>query len=128
MRILLVEDDLDQVLLEKLAISKAYPEAKIVVAINGATALNIFKNDGIFDLVISDLNLPIMNGKDLLLEIDRIDLLCPLVMISSQSEDTPEAQEVIRNGISFMRKPLGFEELKGLMQSILQKPCLKKSV
>ena len=83
MKILIVEDDV--LLRENFSILLKSEEFQLKFAENGAEALDTIKNES-FDLVILDLCLPDIDGKDVLVEIRKVfgDTNLP-VMISQQS-------------------------------------------
>ncbi|MFW6366665.1 MAG: PAS domain S-box protein, partial [Spirochaetota bacterium] len=62
-RILVVEDDMMNMLVVKTLVSRAIPGIHIVEALNGKEALEHFEN-GHFDLVLLDLHMPVMGGKE----------------------------------------------------------------
>lgn len=112
-RILLVEDDIQT--LEKLhkMLNKVY--ANVVVAENGSEALVKFKDyyskDKYFDLIISDLNMPKINGIELLEHIRIIDEFIPFIFLTAHLElDT--LLKVVKLDINdYLTKPISITEL-----------------
>jgi CheY-like chemotaxis protein len=84
--ILLVDDDpyLGYIMSEMLG-SLGY---KVISTISGLEALTLFKeNPSSFDLVISDMNMPGMNGDELALQLMDIRKDMPIIICSGNSDD-----------------------------------------
>jgi len=93
---------------------------EIAEAANGADALEqLAKRD--FDLVISDYNMPEINGRELVEHIraDSNQTGIPVLMITSEQNEANLA--AIENaGVSALcNKPLAFEGLRGLIQRLI---------
>jgi len=74
-------------------------------AVDGIEALELFKN-GSFDLIITDINMPKLNGIGLTKEIKSIDNQIPIIVISAHNE-TNYFVELITLGVDgFLIKPL----------------------
>ena len=75
-----------------------------VEAEDGEEALAKFQAAG-FDLVISDLNMPKMNGLELVKKIRSMDFAVPILMVTV-NDDKLSASEAIRAGVTdYMVKP-----------------------
>jgi len=61
-RVLIVDDDRLQLLIHRRKLLNVLPAADIVEARNGAQALEAIQHDGPFDAVLTDLNMPVMDG------------------------------------------------------------------
>ncbi len=119
-KVLYVEDD-ETVLLK---VSKMFQEIfKLVdTAKNGLEGLAQYnayfeKNNEHYDIVISDINMPKMNGIELSQEIRKISPMQEIFIISAHNESNV-LQELINIGVStFIHKPIKFDEL---LKSILK--------
>lgn len=72
----------------------------VLVACNGAEALNIFKNNKV-DVIITDLQMPVMDGMELAKHIREIDNT-PIVVVSAfndESHQVPEANRMLTKPI-----------------------------
>eukprot|EP01029_Cantina_marsupialis_P003613 TRINITY_DN13523_c0_g1_i1.p1 TRINITY_DN13523_c0_g1~~TRINITY_DN13523_c0_g1_i1.p1 ORF type:complete len:122 (-),score=18.39 TRINITY_DN13523_c0_g1_i1:72-437(-) len=87
-RILLVEDDHHTQLKLLKILSRYYDD--VIVAKNGEEALRIFREFYIrrkpFDLVVSDINMPMMDGINLLENVRQVDELLPFIFVTAQLE------------------------------------------
>jgi DNA-binding response OmpR family regulator len=121
MQILLIEDDLDDIeLLQDVMAGTAHD---LHIANDGDAAVELIKSGTIApDIIILDLNLPKIHGREVLLEIKSFDAYrnIPLVILttSSATEDITYAYE---NGANkYLIKPHTAEELKGIVKTIFQ--------
>lgn len=111
MKILIVEDDV--LLRENFSILLKSEEFQLKFAENGAEALDTIKNES-FDLVILDLCLPDIDGKDVLVEIRKVfgDTNLP-VMISTAVHNENLIMELLELGANdFILKPFDQTTLK----------------
>lgn len=94
------------------------PDYSVVEAGNAREALHEIKQQP-FDLVIADIDLPGMNGIELLKEIKQLNKDTPVLMLSVYPEDQV-AVRVLRAGASgFLSKETAPEQLVGAMKKIL---------
>lgn len=116
--ILIVEDDPSVRQAVKNALSHA--GYTILEAINGVDALELFKqhNERI-QLVITDLKMPQMNGRDLSLLISKIRSTVHILYISGYSTDVIPDPGVLHEGINFLAKPFTGNVLLNTVRQIL---------
>jgi DNA-binding response OmpR family regulator len=121
MQIFLIEDDLDDI--ELLQDALAGISHDLHIANDGDAAMDLIKSGSIVpDIIILDLNLPKIHGREVLLEIKSFDAYrhIPLVVLttSSANEDITYAYE---NGANkYLIKPHTGDELKEIVKAILQ--------
>jgi CheY-like chemotaxis protein len=127
--ILLVEDSADDVELARRAFGKSHIASTIVVARDGAEALEYLFATGAYagrdarilpEVVLLDLKLPRIDGLEVLgrIRADERTRRIPVVILTSSNE----AQDVIRGynlgANSFVRKPVGFAQFLEAAQQI----------
>ena len=126
-RILLVEDNLDDIILTKRALQQALIESEIIIARNGIEAveyLNGLRNDEFHnkkpDLVLLDLKMTDMNGHEFLEKIKRIDRfkLIPIVILSSSGEASDIRKSYQLGANSYIQKPVEFERFVETVQTL----------
>ncbi len=94
---------------------------KQFVAENGAQGLDLFKqNESEIDLIITDVNMPIMNGLEMIREIKKINPHIPIIVATAFS-NTEYLLEAIDIGVDkYVLKPIDMKKLLQLMsQSLL---------
>ncbi len=105
MKVLLVDDSGTMRKIQKRCFLKlGIPEGDILEAENGQTALQLFETTR-FSLVLTDWNMPVMDGITLLKEIRKRNTEVPVVMVTTESEKR-RVLEAIREGVSdYLVKP-----------------------
>lgn len=88
MKILIVDDSDTSILLHEICVRKVLPEAIQFIAINGEAGLNIFKENQDINIVISDYEMPKMNGIEMISEIRKLKSNIIGICISSKNMDT----------------------------------------
>ena len=83
-RILFVEDETDLVTIISDTLNKL--KANFETAENGQIALEKFKEHNDFDLIVTDINMPIMNGLELIKNIRELDKDIPVIIMSAHTE------------------------------------------
>lgn len=97
----------------------------ITIAKDGKEGLEKFKKNKI-DLIITDINMPNMNGLEMISEIKKIDELITILVLSAHNE-TKYFLESIKLGIDgFMLKPLDIESLLSSLDRVSSNINLKK--
>ncbi len=94
---------------------------KQLVAENGAEGLELFKqNESEIDIIITDVNMPIMNGLEMIREIKKINPNIPIIVATAFS-NTEYLLEAIDIGVDkYVLKPIDMKKLLQLMsQSLL---------
>ncbi|NPA10733.1 MAG: response regulator [Epsilonproteobacteria bacterium] len=77
------------------------------MASNGFEALEMFKSKD-YDLVISDINMPKMNGIELFKEIRKLNKKIPLILISAYEKDIIDNAHL--NISAYISKPIDIDE------------------
>ncbi|RXJ90352.1 diguanylate cyclase [Arcobacter sp. CECT 8983] len=94
---------------------------KQLVAENGAQGLELFKeHESEIDIIITDVNMPIMNGLEMIREIKKINPNIPIIVATAFS-NTEYLLEAIDIGVDkYVLKPIDMKKLLQLMsQSLL---------
>jgi PAS domain S-box-containing protein len=97
---------------------------KLDTASNGKEGLELFKKNS-YDIVITDVNMPVMDGFEMLKEIKNLNKNVFTLIITAFNE-TEYFLEAIKIGIdAFILKPINFEQLKSALEKIVKNYRLK---
>ncbi|MFH1841948.1 MAG: response regulator [bacterium] len=97
-----------------------WPEAEYAEAANGREALQLLKQ-GTTDLLLTDLNMPTMDGRELVRRVTASPKLIgmPVVVITSSGNEARK-QELIRLGANaVLRKPINPMKIAECLEGIL---------
>ena len=84
-------------------------------ATNGKEAIDLYEKER-FDLILTDLNMPMMSGVELIKRVKELNPLQLIVILTAY--DNKEHREFCESyqGITFFPKPIDFEELRGVLK------------
>ena len=83
----------------------------VVQAEDGSKAVELFQ-PGVFDLVLTDWNMPGKTGLEVIQEIRKVDANVPVIMITTES-DKARVMQAIQSGVSdFVVKPFDSKVLR----------------
>lgn len=118
--ILVVEDDIHIGRLIGLTMPSLGTPYRFTSVISAAQALEIWKKDP-FDMLLTDYNLPGMNGLQLIDELKKFGFQNPVVMFTAYA--TPQLErEARKRGVSaFLNKPFAMDDLIDTIRSLLIK-------
>ncbi len=94
---------------------------RVSLAGNGAEALEVLRQAGCdVDLIVSDLNMPDVDGSELIQELQAIGCTSPLVIVSAAPQALVSATAVMAkafglNVLGFLSKPVRFARLTELL-------------
>jgi len=84
---------------------------EVVVADNGKEGLEKFKNDT-FDLIITDLSMPVMSGTEMIMAIREINKDIPIIITTAYGSQNLEVQELAKvNMTDYVMKPVDVMKL-----------------
>ncbi len=126
MELLLVEDNEDDVELTRLGFEKAKLILHLHRVENGEQAMAFLRKQGQYagaptpDLILLDMNLPVMNGHEVLAEIVADDQLrhLPVVVLTTSSADEDILAMYTLRCSSYIVKPVDFRQFMRVIQSI----------
>ena len=95
----------------------------VLTASNGQEALKILF-DKRTDVVVTDVRMPIMDGPELIYEMERVGIKLPIVVTTAYA-DVDTAVKTLKHGAcDYIRKPFSVEELVNSVQSALRKSSI----
>jgi len=121
-KILIADDepDLELIISQKFRSRISKGELKFEFAENGAVALEKLKNDPTFDLVFTDINMPVMDGLTLLGKIKENDIKSKAVVISAYGDVRNIRTAMNRGAFDFIIKPIDLEDLDVTLSKALK--------
>ena len=113
-KILVVDDepDLEPLMLQRMRRHIRRGQYEFVFAHNGVEALATLDEDRGIDIVLSDINMPRMDGLTLLEQIPEVDPDVRSVIISAYGDMKNIRTAMNRGAFDFVTKPIDFEDLK----------------
>ena len=122
--ILYVDDDIDDLFLISEAFEKFTHDLTVVHAENGVEGLKTLEKmeENLPCLVIIDINMPIMDGKEMLVKLRTHSQFknLPVIMFSTSGSEKDQ-QFAEDNDAEFISKPASYTELKSLVRQFVNK-------
>ena len=120
-KILVVDDepDVEPLVLQRMRRRIRSGRYSFVFAQNGLEALERLQNDGTIDMVVSDINMPQMDGLTLLQQIPNVDPDIRAVIISAYGDMKNIRTAMNRGAFDFVTKPIDFEDLEVTIERTL---------
>ena len=124
LHIFIIDDDVEDQELLMEAFSEVDSTIKYSTAANGREGINKLTDGSVQkpDLIIVDLNMPMINGKQFLAEIKNNPLLRELTVIicSTSANDKDIKESLVLGAAQYFQKPSSYDTLKKELASILQ--------
>jgi DNA-binding NtrC family response regulator len=115
LRVLLVDDE--PAMLVTLAANLELEGLEVDTALSGARALELIKQKS-FDLVLSDVRMPKMNGVELFREIHKLQPKLPVILMTAFAMESLVDQAIREGAFTVLPKPFDVEAmLKTLLQA-----------
>ena len=121
-KILVVDDEADLEVLIKQKFRQKIREHQyeFVFAINGVKALEQLEQHQDIDMVLSDINMPEMDGLTLLSRITEQNTLLKAVIVSAYGDMDNIRTAMNRGAFDFVTKPVNFEDLEVTMEKTIR--------
>lgn len=124
--ILLVEDNEDDVLITRKGFEKARLAVKMHHVSNGQECMAFLRKEGPYaeaptpDIILMDLNMPVMDGREVLAEIVKDSELCkiPVVILTTSDAERDVLQMYKLRCSSYLTKPVEFSQFQRLIEDL----------
>jgi len=119
--ILIVDDSLPMRSIIKKTIKAAgFGKSEFLEAANGKEALNLMKNNWV-DMVLTDHNMPVMNGLEFIRAVKADELLktIPMVVISTEGNESRIKEFLDSGAVGYLAKPFAAEAFRDLIVKFL---------
>ena len=121
-KILVVDDEADLELLMRQKFRRKIRESvyEFVFAENGEDALKKIRENPDLDIVLSDINMPVMDGLTLLNKLTDVNPLLKTVMVSAYGDMQNIRTAMNRGAFDFVFKPVDFDDLDLTMEKTIR--------
>jgi len=118
-RVLVVDDEEDMLWMLQRNLNKGMDNVEILAAKSGEEALAIL-SDKSAELVITDINMPGMNGLDLLIEINNRFPETGVIIMTAYPSNAYENKAMMSGSLRFIEKPFDINEVRGIVKDALK--------
>lgn len=121
-KILVADDEADLEMLIKQKFRRQIREDKyqFIFSLNGNDALSKLAENPDIDIILSDINMPEMDGLTLLGRLSQVSPLVKAVMVSAYGDMENIRTAMNRGAFDFICKPVNFEDLELTIEKTLQ--------
>ena len=118
-KILAVDDSALIHQMYKLFLSR-YKNCKLISAMNGLEALDKLGQEEGIDLILLDINMPVMNGLEFLQRVQKEPAYqaIPVIIISTEGKEEDTIRGLKMGAKGYVKKPFQASELHGLIEKI----------
>jgi sigma-B regulation protein RsbU (phosphoserine phosphatase) len=127
-KILVVDDEPDLELLIGQKFRKQIREKEFffVFARNGVEALKKLQEDEAMDVILTDINMPEMDGLTLLTKLNELFPLLKSVIVSAYGDMANIRTALNRGAFDFITKPIDFQDLEITLKKTIQEAQVRK--
>ncbi len=117
LKILLAEDDMDIADLVVMLLTER--EVDVTHAANGAIALDMIDQDS-FDLILMDLNMPVMTGYQVIEELRKKEVQIPIVVMSASSLEDSSHSVLNLDCDAYLVKPVSVDDILQVANQLVE--------
>jgi len=118
-RVLVVDDEEDMLWMLQRNLNKGMQDVEILAAKSGEEALALL-SDITVNLVITDINMPGMNGLDLLIEINNRFPDTGVIIMTAYPSNAYENKAMMSGSLRFIEKPFDIKEVRAIVEEVLK--------
>ena len=122
--ILIVDDSLPmRAVIKKVIKASGFDIGDFFEAGNGSEALQVLDEHWL-DLVLTDYNMPDMNGLELLKAMKNTDTLAdiPVIIVTTEGGDRRKEEFLLQGAAAYIKKPFTPEQIKAQLNQMLGEP------
>ena len=126
-RILIVDDDKTAL---DMMVQALQPFYEVLAAASGSAALRLLSRESLPDLILLDIDMPGMNGYDVLRSLQQSDSLkhIPVVFLTGLTDESAEMQGLELHVLDYLKKPVGMRLLLMRVRHYLNISAARKEV
>ena len=123
-QVLIVDDSLSmRAVIKKIVKASGFNVGQFFDAANGREALEVLKKEWL-DIVLTDYNMPEMNGLELVEEMKKNEDLkaIPVLMVTTEGSQQRVDEFMKKGAADYIKKPFSPEEIKNKLNHIMGEP------
>lgn len=118
-RVLVVDDEQDMLWMLQRNLNKGMPDFEVLTASSGEEALALLSDTPV-ELVITDINMPGMNGLDLLIEINNRYPETGVIIMTAYPSIAYEREAMMSGSLRFVEKPFDIKDMRAIVKTVLK--------
>jgi two-component system chemotaxis response regulator CheY len=120
MRVLVIDDSATLRALLKLHLSRV-ADREVLFAENGQAALKILREGASPDLILLDINMPVMNGLEFLKlrEASGVSTSIPVILVTTEGKEEDVERGVAAGARGYLKKPFTAQDLESAIAKAL---------
>lgn len=118
-RVLVVDDEEDMLWMLQRNLNKGMKDVEILAAKSGEEALALLSDRSV-NLVITDINMPGMNGLDLLIEINNRFPGTGVIIMTAYPSNAYENKAMMSGSLRFIEKPFDIKVVRAIVEEVLK--------
>ena len=118
-RVLVVDDEEDMLWMLQRNLNKGMTDVEILAASSGEEALAILSDKKV-NLVITDINMPGMNGLDLLIEVNNRYPDTGVIIMTAYPSNAYEREAMMSGSLRFVEKPFDINDMRDIVKGVLK--------
>src|SRR6187200_3613545 len=121
-RILVVDDepDMEALLVQKFRRKISEGSVELLFARDGVEALDLLASNGTLDMVITDINMPRMDGLTLLQKLQETEERLSTIIVSAYGDMANIRTAMNRGAFDFVTKPIDFPDLEATIAKTIR--------
>jgi two-component system, chemotaxis family, chemotaxis protein CheY len=118
---ILIVDDTKGVHAYLKGLFSKFPDMALTDVFNGQEALDCLKGGAVFDLVLLDWEMPVLNGPSTLMEIRKMQLPFPTMMMTTKNSPDEIVSMLELGAADYLMKPFTLDILLGKIEMVCGK-------
>lgn len=119
-KLLLIEDDINLCYILKSSLEELIGDYEVTTASNGEEGLQILASNYIPDIIVSDIDMPVLNGLDMVKHIRKSNTEIPIVFATAKKTSNDVTAGYDSGVDNYIKKPFLPEELNAHIKALLR--------